>query len=77
MGGQQGDKGIIRTAAGEFQVEDTIKLLGGKVGHVGKMISGMMKTGDEADLSVDAALRAKTVRTIPQHIYCRKHCVKY
>lgn len=59
MGGQQGDKGIIRTAAGEFQVEDTIKLLGGKVGHVGKMISGMMKTGDEADLSVDAALRAK------------------
>ena len=59
MGGQQGDKGIIRTAAGEFQGEDTIKLLGGKVGHVGKMISGMMKTGDEADLSVDAALRAK------------------
>lgn len=59
MGGQQGDKGIIRTAAGEFQVEDTIKLLGGKVGHVGKMISGMMKTGDAADLSVDAALRAK------------------
>ena len=59
MGGQQGDKGSIRTATGEFQVEDTIKLLGGKVGHVGKMISGMMKTGDEADLSVDAALRAK------------------
>ena len=62
MGGQQGDKGIIRTAAGEFQVEDTIKLLGGKVGHVGKMISGMMKTGDVADLSVDAALRAKTCK---------------
>ena len=62
MGGQQGDKGIIRTATGEFQVEDTIKLLVGKVGHVGKMISGMMKTGDEADLSVDAALRAKTCK---------------
>ena len=62
MGGQQGDKGIIRTATGEFQVEDTIKLLGGKVGHVGKMISGMMKTGDEADLSVDAVLRAKTCK---------------
>ena len=59
MGGQQGDKGIIRTATGEFHVEDTIKLLGGKVGHVGKMISGMMKTGDEAELSVDAVLRAK------------------
>ena len=62
MGGQQGDKGIIRTATGEFQVEDTIKLLGGKVGHVGKMISGMMKTGDEAELSVDAVLRAKTCK---------------
>ncbi len=59
MGGQQGDKGVIRTASGEFEVQDTIKLLGGKVGHVGKMVSGMMKTGDEAELSVDAGLRAK------------------
>ncbi len=70
MGGQQGDKGIIRTAAGEFQVEDTIKLLGGKVGHVGKMISGMMKTGDEADLPVQMQHSVqRSVRTIPQHIY--------
>ena len=59
MGGQQGDKGVIRTASGEFEVQDTIKLLGGKVGHVGKMVSGMMKTGDETELSVDAGLRAK------------------
>ena len=43
MGGQQGDKGIIRTESGEFKVEDTIKLLGGKVGHVGKMIRGMIE----------------------------------
>ena len=33
MGGQQGDKGEIRTASGIFQVEETIKLRGGKVGH--------------------------------------------
>ena len=59
MGGQQGDKGVIRTASGEFEVQDTIKLLGGKVGHVGKMVSGMMKTGDETELSVDTGLRAK------------------
>jgi len=62
MGGQQGDKGIIRTAAGEFQVEDTIKLLGGKVGHVGKMTSGMIKSGDKVTLSVDADLRGKTCK---------------
>ena len=34
MGGQSGDNGIITCPDGEFQVEDTIKLLGGKVGHI-------------------------------------------
>ena len=62
MGGQQGDKGVIRTASGTFEVEDTIPLLGGKIGHIGKMTSGMIKNGDEAELIVDAKLRAKTCR---------------
>ncbi len=62
MGGQQGDKGIIKTADGEFKVEDTIKLKGGKVGHIGKMLSGMVKTGDEVTLLVDASLREKTCK---------------
>ena len=59
MGGQQGDKGVIKTASGEFVVEDTIRLLGGKVGHIGKMTGGMIKVGDEVTLSVDASLRTK------------------
>jgi len=59
MGGQQGDKGIITTAAGEFVVEDTIKLLSGKVGHIGRMTRGMMKVGDEVTLSVNQELRTK------------------
>jgi len=62
MGGQQGDKGIIRTANGEFAVEDTVKLLGGKVGHIGKVVSGMIKVGDTVTLSVDAELRGKTCK---------------
>jgi alanyl-tRNA synthetase len=62
MGGQQGDKGIITTADGEFKVEDTIKLLGGKVGHIGKVTRGMLKTGDTVTLSVDKTLRARTCR---------------
>ena len=62
MGGQQCDKGVIRTANGEFKVEDTIKLLGGKVGHIGKMVSGMIQNGEEVELVVDAALRAKTCK---------------
>ena len=62
MGGQQGDKGIIKTADGEFKVEDTIKLSGGKVGHVGKMVNGMIKSGDTVELIVDTSLRTKTCK---------------
>lgn len=62
MGGQQGDKGMIKSASGEFQVEDTMKLLGGKVGHIGRMTSGMFKSGDEVELTVDASLRAQTCK---------------
>ena len=42
MGGQVGDTGVIETANGKFVVEDTIKLRGGKFGHVGHMESGMI-----------------------------------
>ena len=62
MGGQQGDKGVIRTANGEFKVVDTVKLLGGKVGHIGQMVSGMISNGEEVELVVDKELRAKTCR---------------
>ena len=60
MGGQQGDKGTIICATGEFAVEDTIKLRGGKVGHVGHVISGMFKIGDIVTLTVDAEGRKNT-----------------
>ena len=60
MGGQEGDKGIITLGDAQFQVDDTIKLLGGKIGHVGRMIKGMIKTGDVVTLKVDAAGRAGT-----------------
>jgi alanyl-tRNA synthetase len=62
MGGQQGDKGTIKTADGTFVVEDTIKLLGGKYGHVGYMEEGMIRVGEEVTLAVDEKLRAKTCR---------------
>jgi alanyl-tRNA synthetase len=62
MGGQQGDKGTITTASGTFVVEDTIKLLGGKYGHVGYMAEGMIRVGEEVNLAVDEKLRAKTCR---------------
>ena len=62
MGGQQGDTGVITTAEGKFVVEDTIKLLGGKIGHVGHMESGMIKAGDEVTLSVDEQKRKDTCK---------------
>ena len=61
MGGQEGDKGVIKTSEGEFAVETTIKLKGGKIGHVGTMTKGMMKVGDTATMEVSPAYRADTV----------------
>ncbi len=62
MGGQVGDIGMIRSADGAFKVEDTVKMLGGKVGHIGRMVSGMFKTGDTVTLEVDAERRNATCK---------------
>ena len=61
-GGQEADTGYIRTAEGEFKVEDTVKLLGGKIGHVGVMTKGMIKVGDKVSLEVNAKKRALSAR---------------
>ena len=61
-GGQEADTGYIRTAEGEFKVEDTVKLLGGKIGHIGVMTKGMIKDGDKVTLEVDAKKRALSAR---------------
>ena len=62
MGGQEGDTGIISTTDGEFKVEETIKLKGGKIGHVGTMTRGMLKTGDTVTLQVCTKGRADTCK---------------
>lgn len=61
-GGQEGDTGRICTSNGEFQVEDTIKLLGGKIGHVGYMTRGMLEMGERVKLSVNADRRVLSAR---------------
>ena len=62
MGGQNADTGVIATADGSFEVKDTVKLLGGKVGHIGTVTKGMIKVGDTATLTVDAAKRGDTCK---------------
>lgn len=60
MGGQEGDTGVIETDNGRFVVEDTIKLRGGKFGHVGHMESGMISVDDTVSLKVDKKGRKDT-----------------
>lgn len=62
MGGQQADIGQIVSDNGTFTVEDTIKLQGGKVGHVGVMTSGMFQVGETVTLKVNEENRALTAR---------------
>lgn len=60
MGGQSADTGVITANGAEFAVEDTIKLKGGKIGHVGTVVKGAFHTGDVVFLSVNEMQRANT-----------------
>ena len=62
MGGQQGDTGIIIAGESDFEVEDTIKLKGGRIGHVGTVVTGSFSVGDKVTLKVDEGNRADTAK---------------
>lgn len=62
MGGQNADIGIIKAGDSEFVVEDTVKLLGGKVGHIGRVQKGMFQKGDQVTLYVNAERRMATCK---------------
>ncbi len=62
MGGQKGDFGVIRTKNGIFEVQDTVKLPGGRIGHIGKVVSGTVEKGEEAILEVSALNRGNTCK---------------
>lgn len=62
MGGQKGDFGVICTEKGTFEVVDTVKLPGGRVGHIGKVVSGTISRGDKAALSVSELNRGNTCK---------------
>ncbi|MBN2427995.1 MAG: alanine--tRNA ligase [Deltaproteobacteria bacterium] len=59
-GGQVGDRGEIRTATAHFQVMDTKKPVPELTVHKGKVVSGDIKKGDKASLSVDQEARQAT-----------------
>ena len=62
MGGQKGDIGVITTENGTFEVQDTIKISGDKIGHVGCVVSGSMSVGEAAMMNVDAMNRGNTCK---------------
>lgn len=62
MGGQCGDTGVITCGGSEFAVEDTVKLPGDRIGHIGRVTRGSLKTGDTVTLQVDEAKRGDTCK---------------
>ena len=62
MGGQSADIGEITGPEGRFKVKDTVKLAGGKIGHIGQMTEGMIKVGDKVALQVDPENRSNTCK---------------
>ena len=63
MGGQNADVGVIFTDDAEFVVEDTIKLPGDKIGHIGHVTKGMFTMSDVVEMEVDAKNRENTAKS--------------
>jgi alanyl-tRNA synthetase len=61
-GGQVGDKGLLKSPGGVFEVEDTLKIQAEVFGHHGVLQSGSLKVGDMVDAQVDEVKRARTIR---------------
>jgi alanyl-tRNA synthetase len=61
-GGQVGDTGVMTVGDAEFLVTDTQKTPSGIVIHLGKLVSGTINKGDQAESQVDADRRTRTIR---------------
>ena len=61
-GGQVGDRGELRAAAGIFGVEDTQKIQAAVFGHHGVVRTGKLSVGQGVAARVDFAARAATAR---------------
>ena len=62
MGGQKGDTGLIVGKNGRFEVSETVKLSGNRVGHIGKVTVGVLSVGEKVTMEVDQTGRANTCK---------------
>ena len=62
-GGQVGDAGVIRTPGGLVEVSDTRPGPGGTIVHLGRVVEGEVRVGQEARGEVDATRREATARS--------------
>jgi alanyl-tRNA synthetase len=58
-GGQMGDTGVISGDGFSIEISDTQKKADGLFVHIGKVVSGTVKTGAAVELKVDHARRSK------------------
>jgi alanyl-tRNA synthetase len=61
-GGQVGDRGLVRTAAGVIRIVDTVPAGDRSILHTGVVESGEILAGEHAHAEVDADRRAATAR---------------
>lgn len=61
-GGQVGDTGVIRSETGLVEVSDCIKVVGGKIAHVGVVKEGSISVSDEVCSAIDFDTRMNTSR---------------
>lgn len=61
-GGQVGDKGTIKTDTGVVVVTDCIKVIGGKIAHIGEVTEGSVQVGASVCAAIDKGLRMASAR---------------
>lgn len=61
-GGQVGDQGIIKTETGVVKVSSCVKVVGGKIAHMGEVTEGLVQVGEMACASIDVELRMASSR---------------
>lgn len=61
-GGQVGDHGVIKTETGTVKVTNCVKVVGGKIAHMGEVTEGLVQVGEMACASIDVELRMASSR---------------